>query len=58
MRAIGNIRWASVVAGWLVAFLAGLLLSPPVWGQYDVLSGTSVTPSKFTACLVVVSVLY
>ena len=58
MRAIGNIRWASVVAGWLVAFLAGLLLSPPVWGLYDVLSGTSVTPSKFTAGLVFVSVLY
>jgi hypothetical protein len=33
-------------------------LSPPVRGLYDVLSGTSVTPSKFTAGLVVVSVLY
>lgn len=57
VSAIGNIRWASVVAGSLVAFLAGLLLSPAVRGLYDVLSGVSVTPSKFTAGLVVVSIL-
>ena len=57
MREIGSIRWGGVAIGWLVALLAGLLLSPSVRGLYDVLSGSPVPTEKFTAGLVIVSLL-
>ncbi|HJQ27765.1 MAG TPA: hypothetical protein VJ827_00370 [Rubrobacter sp.] len=53
----GMIRWYSVALGWLVAIPAGLLLSPTVRATYDVLTGTSVIPGKFTAGLVIVSLV-
>ena len=43
--------------GWLVAIPAGLLLSPTVRGAYDALTGASVLPGKFTAGLVIVSLV-
>jgi hypothetical protein len=53
----GMIRWESVALGWLVAIPAGLLLSPTVRGAYDVLTGVSVIPGKFTAGLLIVSLV-
>ncbi len=43
--------------GWLAAVLAGLLLSLPVRGAYDALTGSSVMSGKFTAGLVIVSLV-
>ena len=52
-----NIRWDSVALGWLVALLAGLLLSPLLRGAYDTLTGTTVTSGKLTSGLVMVSIV-
>lgn len=52
-----SIRWDGVAMGWFVAIPAGLLLSPTVRGAYDVLTGASVAPGKFTAGLVIVSLV-
>ena len=57
MSAGWRIRWDSVALGWLVALPAGLLLSPPVRGAYDAMTGASVMPGKFTAGLVIVSLV-
>lgn len=52
-----TIRWDGVALGWLVAIPTGLLLGPPVRGVYDVLTGSSVMQGKFTAGLVIVSLV-
>ena len=52
-----TIRWDGVALGWLVAIPAGLLLAPPVRAAYDVLTSVSVIPGKFTAGLVIVSLV-
>jgi hypothetical protein len=57
VRAGGNIRWEGVVLGWLVAFPAGLLLGPPLRAAYDAMTGSVVTPEKFTSGLVIVSLV-
>jgi hypothetical protein len=57
VRAGGNIRWEGVVLGWLVAFPAGLLLGPPLRAAYDAMTGSVVTPERFTAGLVIVSLV-
>jgi len=52
-----SIRWESVALGWLVALPTGLLLGPLVRVAYDALSGTTVTPEKFTSGLAIVSLV-
>ena len=52
-----NIRWEGVALGWLVALLAGLLLGPLLRAAYDFLTGSIVTPGKFTSGLVIVSLV-
>jgi hypothetical protein len=51
------IRWEGVALGWLVAILAGLLLSPLLREAYDALTGASVMPGKLTSGLVIVSLV-
>ena len=53
----GNIRWEGVALGWLVAFPAGLLLGPLLRAAYDAMTGSVVTPEKFTSGLVIVSLV-
>jgi hypothetical protein len=53
----GNIRWEGVALGWLVALPAGLLLGPLLRAAYDTMTGTMVTPGKFTSGLVIVSLV-
>jgi hypothetical protein len=53
----GNIRWEGVALGWLVAVPAGLLLGPPLRVTYDTLTGSALTPGKFTSGIVIVSLV-
>jgi hypothetical protein len=53
----GNIRWEGVALGWLVALPAGLLLGPLLRAAYDAMTGSVVTPEKFTSGLVIVSLV-
>jgi hypothetical protein len=53
----GNIRWEGVALGWLVAFPAGLLLGPLLRAAYDAMTGSVVTPEKFTSGLAIVSLV-
>jgi hypothetical protein len=53
----GNIRWEGVALGWLVAFPAGLLLGPLLRAAYDAMTGSVVTPERFTSGLVIVSLV-
>src|SRR5215213_1130772 len=57
VNAGGNIRWEGVALGWLVALPAGLLLGPLLRAAYDALTGSAVTPEKFTSGLVIVSLV-
>lgn len=57
MKALGSIRWSGVIAGALIALLAGLLLSPAVRSAYQVLAGSRIAPERFTAGLVTDSLL-
>src|SRR5215212_282139 len=52
-----NLRWEGVALGWLVALPAGLLLGPLFRAAYDALTGSAVTPGRFTAGLVIVSLV-
>ena len=57
MNAGGNIRWEGVALGWLVALPAGLLLGPLLRAAYDAMTGSIVTPEKFSSGLVIVSLV-
>ena len=57
MSAGGNIRWEGVALGWLVALPAGLLLGRLLRAVYDAMTGSVVTPEKFTSGLVIVSLV-
>jgi hypothetical protein len=57
VSASGNIRWEGVALGWLVALPAGLLLGPLLRAAYDAMTGSVVTPEKFTAGLMIVSLV-
>ena len=57
MSAGGNIRWEGVALGWLVALPAGLLLGPLLRAAYDAMTGSVLTPEKFTSGLVIVSLV-
>ena len=57
MSAGGDFRWEGVALGWLVALPAGLLLGPLSRAAYDGLTGSAVTPGKFTSGLVIVSLV-
>ena len=52
-----HIRWQGVALGWLVALPAGLLLGPLLRVVYDAMTGSVVTPEKFTSGLVIVSLV-
>jgi hypothetical protein len=52
-----NFRWEGVALGWLVALPAGLLLGPLFRAAYDALTGSAVTPARFTSGLVIVSLV-
>jgi uncharacterized protein YqgC (DUF456 family) len=51
------IRWKGVALGWLVALPAGLLLGPLLRTAYDAMTGSVVTPEKFTSGLAIVSLV-
>ena len=57
MSAGDNIRWEGVALGWLVALPAGLLLGPLLRAAYDAMTGSVVTPEKFTSGLAIVSLV-
>ena len=57
VSAVANFRWEGVALGWLVALPAGLLLGPLFRAAYDATTGSAVTPGKFTAGLVIVSLV-
>ena len=57
MSAREVIRWEGVALGWLVALPAGLLISPLLRAAYDAMTGSVVTPEKFTSGLVIVSLV-
>ena len=57
MSADGTFRWEGVALGWLVALPAGLLLGPLFRAAYDAMTGSVVAPGKFTAGLVIVSLV-
>ena len=52
-----GIRWGSVALGWLVAVLAGLIISPLLRALYGLVAEPPAERGEFTAAIIVISVL-
>lgn len=53
----GGVRWGAVALGWVVAVLAGIVISPLLRLLYGLFAGPTVGRGEFAAAGVIISLL-